>query len=111
MPAEQFDEHKDEGWNHIMRCATCKKIVDTDAKILFRDECPHCSADLHICLNCLLYDTGAENDCRESSVELVLDKEKANFCEYFRPAEDQAASGDAANEVKKKLDDLFKKSR
>jgi phage FluMu protein Com len=98
------------GCNHIMRCATCNKIVDTDGKILFRDECPHCSADLHICKNCLFYDTGADNDCRESNAELVLDKERANFCEYFRPAEDQAASTDAADEVKRKLDALFKKS-
>jgi len=94
-----------------MRCATCNKIVDTAGKILFRDECPHCGADLHICLNCLFYDTGAENDCRESNAELVLDKEKANFCEYFRPADGQAAAPHAVDEVKKKLDALFKKGR
>lgn len=41
----------------------------------------------------------------------MIDKEKANFCEYFRPAEDQAASTGAADEMKKKLADLFKKSR
>lgn len=95
----------------FMRCATCNKIASTTGKIFFRDECPHCRADLHICQNCLYYDTGAENDCRESSAELVLDKERANFCEYFRPAENQANASPAADEVKKKLDALFKKGR
>lgn len=48
-----------------------------------KDECPQCKEDLHICLNCQFYDTGAYNSCRESSAEVVLDKDRANFCDYF----------------------------
>ncbi|OKY76832.1 MAG: hypothetical protein BM485_01835 [Desulfobulbaceae bacterium DB1] len=93
-----------------MRCATCHNKIETDKKIYFRDECPHCGADLHICKNCFFYDLNAENDCRESSAELVIDKDLANFCEYFRPADDDQAGGaGGADDVKKQLEALFKR--
>ena len=49
----------------------------------FREECPHCKADLHVCFNCRFYDESAYNECRESSAEKVEDKERNNYCEYF----------------------------
>ncbi len=94
-----------------MRCASCHNIVETERKIYFRDECPHCGADLHICKNCFFYDVTAENDCREPSAELVLDKERANFCECFRPAEDDQAAAGPGDEVKKQLEALFRGNR
>jgi hypothetical protein len=33
---------------------------------------------------CQFYDQKAYNDCRESSADRVQDKEKANFCDYFK---------------------------
>lgn len=48
------------------------------------DECPLCHADLHVCRACEFYESGAHNDCRESSAEFVGDKERGNFCDYFR---------------------------
>ncbi|MFH1217385.1 MAG: hypothetical protein V1706_12860 [Pseudomonadota bacterium] len=93
-----------------MQCATCHKRVETEKKIYFREECPHCGADLHICRNCFFYDLNAENDCREASAELVIDKERANFCEYFRPSDDdQSGEPGAADELKKQLDALFRR--
>ncbi len=92
-----------------MRCAACNKHVDIKGKILFRDECPLCGADLHVCKNCLFYDLGADNDCRESSAELVLEKDRANFCEYFQPEDENESGNNSTDEIKMKLEALFKK--
>ena len=75
--------------------------------------CPKCDADLHCCRNCTFYDLNAYNNCRESQAERVVDKEKANFCDYFRIG-DGANKGLASNNqgksnIKSSLEDLFKK--
>ena len=49
-----------------------------------RDTCPSCMADIRTCKMCQFYDPKAYNECRESSAERVQDKEKANFCDYFK---------------------------
>ena len=33
---------------------------------------------------CEFYDKNSYNECRESSAERVVDKEKANYCDYFK---------------------------
>ena len=90
-----------------MNCAHCQKEI-AEIKIHIRDECPACGGDLHICLNCEFYDRNAYQQCRESTKEPVLDKEKANYCDFFRPAKAGTAQGDAEGDTFKKLSDLFK---
>ncbi len=68
----------------MSRCASCKKEVTVEGKVGRRDTCPHCGSDLHSCLNCGFYDEGAYNQCRETEAERVTDKEKSNFCDFFR---------------------------
>lgn len=65
-----------------MICWKCRKEIAVE-KPVRGDECPFCHADLHVCKACNFYESGAHNDCRESSAELVLDKERSNFCDYF----------------------------
>lgn len=92
-------------------CHACKKELSIGREVGRRDECPFCGADLHCCLNCKFYDPAAPKQCREPQAELVRDKVKANFCDYFAFT-DSAASGPAAGEAdktRKSLDDLFKK--
>ena len=66
-----------------MICWKCKKEISIE-KPVRGDECPLCHADLHVCRACDFYESGAHNDCRESSAEFVNDKERSNFCDYFR---------------------------
>ena len=66
-------------------CYQCNKSVELEHKISFREECPYCRADLHVCFNCRFYDESAYNECKESSAEKVKDKERNNYCEYFEP--------------------------
>ncbi|MCR4743417.1 MAG: hypothetical protein K5866_11180 [Treponema sp.] len=66
-----------------MICWKCGKSFEEES--VFRSsECPFCHADLHVCRACEFYENGAHNNCRESSADMVNDKERANFCDYFR---------------------------
>ena len=90
-----------------MNCAFCnKKIIEK--KIHIRDDCPVCSRDLHICLNCEFYAPNAYRQCKESIYELVQDKERANFCDFFRPSKGDSSQSDQEDDSLKKLKDLFK---
>ena len=70
-----------------MICWKCRKEIDIE-KPARGDECPLCHADLHTCKACEFYESGSHNDCRETSAEFVSDKERGNFCDYFRPQKD-----------------------
>lgn len=90
-----------------MNCALCHKEI-SETKIHIRDECPACGRDLHICLNCEFYDSNAYRQCRESIREPVQNKEKANYCDFFRVAKAGTAQAEPLNDAVKKLNDLFK---
>ena len=51
-----------------------------------RDECPDCSASLHVCRMCRFFDPAVPKQCLEDDAEEVGDKEKTNFCEWFAPS-------------------------
>lgn len=92
-----------------MICHKCNKKLTTSEKISFREDCPSCGADLHVCLNCDFYDTSVYNECRETSAERVVDKEKANLCEYFVVRSSNQNTTSVPSDAKKKLEELFKK--
>jgi len=89
-----------------MKCAFCHKEI-AETKIHIRDECSACGRDLHVCLNCGFYDANAYRQCRESIREPVHDKEKANYCDFFRPAKSGAAQAGSESDAFRKLHDLF----
>jgi len=90
-----------------MKCFSCQKTVEAE-QISFREECPFCRADLHVCRNCRFYDRGAYHECRETSADYVADKERANRCEYFRF--DQETEKSKQTDTRSKLEDLFRKA-
>jgi len=92
-------------------CHACKKELVQGRTIGRRDVCPGCGVDLTCCLNCSFYDRAASKQCREPMAELVKDKARANFCDYFVFAETSGAAGAAvdADGARKALDGLFKK--
>jgi hypothetical protein len=58
----------------------------------------------------VFYSRVASKQCRETVTELVRDKEKSNFCDYFLFAENRIAASDAGSDLARKaLDDLFKR--
>lgn len=48
------------------------------------EECSTCKADLHSCLACRNYDPAISDACSEDRADFILDKDKANFCDYFK---------------------------
>jgi len=52
--------------------------------------CQKCGKELKTCRNCRHFSPGEANDCHETVSEPVLDKDRANFCDWFTPATDAA---------------------
>ena len=84
-------------------------LADLTPPLSRSDECPSCRSQLHVCRMCCYYDPRVTKACREDDAEEVREKDRANFCDYFRLADDafdaQLAAADkkaAAN-----LDALF----
>lgn len=96
-----------------MKCHACAHEIAfaPSESVGFRDECDRCQADLHVCLNCTHHDASAYNECRESGAERILERHRANRCEWFHSAT-LAGKGKGLSEqerAKSALDDLFKK--
>jgi hypothetical protein len=91
------------------KCGT--SLAALSLPLLRLDECKQCGAQLHACKLCEWYDVRVAKHCRETIAEEVRDKERANFCDYFKPKENawspQATS--AADEAKRRLEEMFGK--
>jgi len=92
-----------------MKCAFCRKTVNVKEPVSRVETCPNCGRDLRCCRQCKFYDPHAYNDCREVSAERVVDKERANFCDYFVPAGSVRRNVNTASEAKRALESLFRK--
>lgn len=92
----------------MKRCFSCNKVLEIQEKPGRRDTCPHCGAELRVCLNCRFYDETSYNECREPVAERVKEKEAANFCDYFEFDDgDNSKAEESKEETRKKLDALF----
>ena len=93
-----------------MGCFSCNAAIELAAgeRVGFRDTCEACDSDLHVCLNCIHYDSNAYNQCREPNAEWVSERERANRCDYFAYG-DRLRDTASAERARTSLDDLFKK--
>lgn len=73
------------------------------------DSCPSCLADIRCCKMCLHFDAKSYNECRESMADRVQDKEKANFCDYFKIGSSFVDADKQRQELLAKAQALFKK--
>ena len=88
----------------------CWQCGESLAELLYpfrrNDECPACRADVHVCRMCEFYDPTMGDSCREPVADKVNDKERANFCDYYRATPGAyRATEDAAARIE--LDALF----
>jgi len=93
-----------------LNCWKCGHALDDmPRRLRRRDECPACGSDLHVCRMCEFYDTSVAKDCREPVAEDVTDKERANFCDYFRVLSGVNAAGGVgeAEVARTKLEAMF----
>ncbi len=96
-----------------MNCFNCGREIEVKERVGFRDACPGCDRPLHACLNCEFFDPAFNNQCRETMAERVVDKDRANFCEYFAPGRGaRAGRGPAAKTAaQNRLETLFRKKQ
>ncbi|WP_405243075.1 hypothetical protein [Lentisalinibacter salinarum] len=93
-----------------LRCWRCGAPLAKLTLPLSRlDECPACSIPLHVCRMCVHYDPAVARQCREDDAEEVREKERPNFCDYFRPSATAFESGaiDAERRAQRELESLF----
>lgn len=89
-------------------CWQCgAKLKDVILPMSRREECPQCRADQHVCKMCIHLDN--KGFCREVRAEDQSDREKANFCDYFSPANNVFVQKDLkkAQDAKARLAELF----
>lgn len=74
------------------------------------DTCKKCGRDTRVCKNCEFYDKNYNNECRESQADRTTEKEKSNFCDYFKPTSKVSGSAGAERTaLKSAAEALFKK--
>jgi len=95
----------------MKRCHACGKELQIERKVGRSEACPHCGADLHVCLNCLFFSPAEYNQCREPQAERVVEKSRSNFCDYFTLAGGAIRGREASkkDDPRSRLDALFKK--
>lgn len=92
-----------------MNCFHCGKAIIFKERVGFRDRCASCDRPAHACLNCAFYDPAYNNQCRETQAERIVDKDRANYCEYFGPRPAGPPKIVATSDTRAKLDAIFTK--
>ncbi|MFQ5982948.1 MAG: hypothetical protein ACE5KS_06200 [Woeseiaceae bacterium] len=86
-----------------LKCYRCgASLAELSLPISRQDECPSCSVYLHVCRMCEFFDPDVPKQCREDDAEEVFEKEKLNFCEWFKPGYDVFDAARAAEEAEAK---------
>ncbi len=88
-------------------CHNCKKESHYEEPVGRSQECPSCLYDVRVCFNCNFWDPSYSNQCRENQADYVKDKDKSNYCEYFRPRPSKSSESNMDPTTQKKLDDIF----
>jgi hypothetical protein len=96
--------------SHAIVCYRCgESLADLSLPLSRHDQCPSCSADLHVCKMCVYFDTRVPRQCREDGAEDVTEKERPNFCDWFKPSDKafDPARKDEAQAAEQALAALF----
>ncbi len=82
--------------NSAVSCFKCQEelMLSKGSALGRHEECPKCFANLRCCNMCQFFDKTAYNECREPMANRIIEKEKANFCDYFKVG----SSGDQGQE-------------
>jgi hypothetical protein len=89
------------------KCQTDTKL-ELNQSISRNEECPQCAADLRCCKMCNFYDPKAYNECKEPTADRILEKEKANFCDFFKLGS-PGSNNNMKADIMAQADALFKK--
>ncbi len=92
-----------------IKCFHCNKELDLspNTNVGRKETCSSCYADIHVCKMCIHYDKSAYNECKEPMADRIVEKEKSNFCDYFKLGNNNL--GESQNDLFSAADALFKK--
>lgn len=90
-------------------CHKCGNDLKAESDYGRQDTCLRCGSHTRACLNCANYDTSRYNECMEPVADRVVDKEKGNFCDYFKPGDRGAKASNARDQARLAAEALFKK--
>ena len=96
-----------------LSCYRCGHSLDSiPLPFSRRDECSNCNAELHVCRMCLMYDVSEPDACKEEDALEVTEKERANFCDSFKPNPKSYTPGfvESQNKALSELSALFSNS-
>jgi predicted RNA-binding Zn-ribbon protein involved in translation (DUF1610 family) len=66
-------------------CGSCGTKLDiVGNQVGRRDTCPNCGAEIHACRHCRHFDPTVAKQCKEPFAEVPMDKDDANFCDFFQ---------------------------
>lgn len=92
-------------------CYNCSEtlILEVGKDVNRYENCTKCNASIRCCKMCEFYDKASYNECREPTSDRITDKEKANFCDFFK----LSPGGDINQNIKESAisaaESLFKK--
>lgn len=73
---------------HHIRCYRCgESLASLSLPFSRQDECPACHNYLHVCKMCRHFDARVPRQCVEDGAEEVREKDRLNFCDWFKPSE------------------------
>ncbi|PIR18211.1 MAG: hypothetical protein COV46_00935 [Deltaproteobacteria bacterium CG11_big_fil_rev_8_21_14_0_20_49_13] len=93
----------------MSKCVFCQKEIEIIDRVGVRDGCDSCGNPLHCCLQCKFFDRGAFHECKERVEYRVEEKDRPNYCDMFSFGRDAVEKVADKNDIKSKLDALFKK--
>ena len=91
-------------------CWNCGASLDDIPRPISRHAtCSHCFNELHCCRLCRHYDPKRTMQCFEDRADPPLQKENANFCDFFAPASGafEAKTSTKSDAARNELDALF----
>ena len=93
-----------------LSCYRCgASLAELTPPISRQDECPSCTVYLHVCRMCQFFDPGVPKQCTEDDAEEVIEKERLNFCEWYKPSPDvfDPRQSEEENRARDQLASLF----
>jgi len=73
---------------HNVCCYRCgASLAELSLPLSRQDECPGCGNYVHVCKMCVYFDANVTRQCREDGAEEVKEKDRLNFCDWFKPSE------------------------
>jgi hypothetical protein len=95
--------------HEVFKCARCGNRLSLP--VAGDARCGRCGVDLHSCLQCVSFDTGARFECTQETLKVrVSPKDARNTCTLFSPRTtvERQTGTEGPTSARQAFDDLFK---